>query len=311
MDEDDAGDVDDADDTDPPTMSTTTITTPPLSSASASSAKPPLPPPKHGAPARPPTCSDCVPSHYDTVAASAGDDHDVDHDCVAACAPVQEAFVSPLRPDRAERVPQGTGVAVHSTGASAGGGDGAAGHGSGAAVPAAVEADPERDGTAFNVGTSATGMTVLSSAIATAASKHTADGATVPADGAVAPSLPPVLPPLQPPTLVSSVSSSSTPLPPSHSPSLRGPSGFGIVQQQQQQQRVWALVPEVPHRRPIKICSDIDDTLFPNYHDRSLPSGTLYPGVLTLFHALLTANGRGPPGSPDGSQLVFVTARCG
>lgn len=61
-------------------------------------------------------------------------------------------------------------------------------------------------------------------------------------------------------------------------------------------------------RQPVKVFSDIDDTLFPNYHDVSYPNGTLYPGVLAFYAAVLA--GRQELGQPPG-QLVFVTARWG
>jgi hypothetical protein len=97
-----------------------------------------------------------------------------------------------------------------------------------------------------------------------------------------------------------------TPVPtPMSTPTLPGPEGFEIVFGRDGP----VLKPTLPFKRRVKLFSDIDDTLFANYHDRSLPHGLVYPGVLALYHALLTANGPEPAGSPRGSQLVFVTAR--
>ena len=65
----------------------------------------------------------------------------------------------------------------------------------------------------------------------------------------------------------------------------------------------------LPAHRPIKVCSDIDDTFFANYHDRSMPTGVLYAGVVALYAALVTANSPGPAGHGTGGRLVWVTAR--
>ena len=58
--------------------------------------------------------------------------------------------------------------------------------------------------------------------------------------------------------------------------------------------------------RPVKLFSDIDDTIFPNFHDVSYPSGVVYPGVREFYSAVMA--GRRDLGQPQG-QLVFVTAR--
>lgn len=59
-------------------------------------------------------------------------------------------------------------------------------------------------------------------------------------------------------------------------------------------------------RRPLKVFCDIDDTLFPNLHDKSYTAGQPYPGLIAFLQALLM--GRPDLGQPPG-QLVLVTAR--
>lgn len=49
----------------------------------------------------------------------------------------------------------------------------------------------------------------------------------------------------------------------------------------------------------VRIISDIDDTIYANWIDEKFPKKTLYPGVLSFFHAL----------SPLQDKLVFLTAR--
>ena len=56
-------------------------------------------------------------------------------------------------------------------------------------------------------------------------------------------------------------------------PVLPGPDGYFIVFVEG-----WGPVLKAarPFHRPVKLFSDIDDTLFANYHDASLPSGNVY-----------------------------------
>jgi hypothetical protein len=58
-----------------------------------------------------------------------------------------------------------------------------------------------------------------------------------------------------------------------------------------------AAVPADPRQRPLRVVSDIDDTLYSSLNDSRYPRGTLYKGVLELFSALSEQ----PP--------VFLTAR--
>lgn len=57
---------------------------------------------------------------------------------------------------------------------------------------------------------------------------------------------------------------------------------------------------------PLKVLSDIDDTIVCQLHDRRYPRGTVYPGVVALHQAL----SRGPL-SPARGSLTLVTARPG
>jgi hypothetical protein len=64
-----------------------------------------------------------------------------------------------------------------------------------------------------------------------------------------------------------------------------------------------AAVVDVPD---LHVLSDIDDTLRCALHDDRYPKGTIYPGVIALYHAL-DAGQFGDPLSPG--DLTFVTAR--
>jgi hypothetical protein len=61
--------------------------------------------------------------------------------------------------------------------------------------------------------------------------------------------------------------------------------------------REHAKLPKDPGQRPLRVISDIDDTLYCSLKDTRYPKGTVYPGVLELFGKLSEE----PP--------VFLTAR--
>jgi len=58
--------------------------------------------------------------------------------------------------------------------------------------------------------------------------------------------------------------------------------------------------------RPIRILSDIDDTLFSKYHDGRVPEGTPYPGVRAFYAELAAASGTEPLTEPF---VTFISAR--
>lgn len=58
-----------------------------------------------------------------------------------------------------------------------------------------------------------------------------------------------------------------------------------------------AVLPKDPRTRPLRVVSDIDDTLYSSLNDPRYPKGTLYKGVLDLFAGISSL----PP--------VFLTAR--
>lgn len=64
---------------------------------------------------------------------------------------------------------------------------------------------------------------------------------------------------------------------------------------------------ETLNARPLKILSDVDDTLRSQLLDYSFPSGTVYPGVLEFYDGL----DRGPEDKDlgNGGNLIFLTAR--
>jgi hypothetical protein len=83
----------------------------------------------------------------------------------------------------------------------------------------------------------------------------------------------PVLPsPLPPPYPPASPGSTTPLLRGPGTPILPGPDGYNIVFVD----GVPVLQAARPYHRPVKLFSDIDDTLFANYHDASLPSGNVY-----------------------------------
>lgn len=59
---------------------------------------------------------------------------------------------------------------------------------------------------------------------------------------------------------------------------------------------------------PCKILSDVDDTLYSSMFDSSFPKGTVYPGLLELYHSLDI--GPSEDESKEGN-IVFLTARPG
>lgn len=60
--------------------------------------------------------------------------------------------------------------------------------------------------------------------------------------------------------------------------------------------------------RPIRVLSDIDDTIYASLHDARFPKGTTYPGVLAFYRELATADGEAP--GVDGF-VTFISARPG
>lgn len=61
--------------------------------------------------------------------------------------------------------------------------------------------------------------------------------------------------------------------------------------------REQAVVPKDPRERPLRVVSDIDDTLYSSLKDARFPKGTVYKGVLELYAAVSAL----PP--------IFLTAR--
>lgn len=61
--------------------------------------------------------------------------------------------------------------------------------------------------------------------------------------------------------------------------------------------REQAVVPKDPRERPLRVVSDIDDTLYSSLKDSRFPKGTVYKGVLELYASLSAL----PP--------IFLTAR--
>lgn len=61
--------------------------------------------------------------------------------------------------------------------------------------------------------------------------------------------------------------------------------------------REQAVVPKDPRERPLRVVSDIDDTLYSSLKDSRYPKGTIYKGVLELYNAISAL----PP--------IFLTAR--
>lgn len=59
-------------------------------------------------------------------------------------------------------------------------------------------------------------------------------------------------------------------------------------------------------RAPVRVLSDIDDTLRSSLHDRRYPRGVLYPGVVAFYRALDSGESADPESPGD---LTFLTAR--
>ncbi len=60
--------------------------------------------------------------------------------------------------------------------------------------------------------------------------------------------------------------------------------------------------------RPLRMLSDIDDTVYCSMHDARFEQGTVYPGVLAFYRELALASGVDPEG---GGYVTFITARPG
>ena len=56
-------------------------------------------------------------------------------------------------------------------------------------------------------------------------------------------------------------------------------------------------MPKDPRERPLRVVSDIDDTLYSSLKDNRFPKGTIYKGVLELYAAI------------SGMPPIFLTAR--
>ena len=60
--------------------------------------------------------------------------------------------------------------------------------------------------------------------------------------------------------------------------------------------------------RPLRVLSDIDDTVYCSIHDARYDKGTVYPGVIAFYRELALASGADPDG---GGYVTFITARPG
>jgi hypothetical protein len=60
--------------------------------------------------------------------------------------------------------------------------------------------------------------------------------------------------------------------------------------------------------RPVRVLSDIDDTIYASWIDARYPEGTTYPGVLAFYDELVRAAGEDPTG---GAMVTFISARPG
>jgi hypothetical protein len=59
--------------------------------------------------------------------------------------------------------------------------------------------------------------------------------------------------------------------------------------------------------RPIRVLSDIDDTIYASLHDTRYPKGTLYPGVLAFYRELAGV----APETQGAGFVTFISARPG
>ena len=63
--------------------------------------------------------------------------------------------------------------------------------------------------------------------------------------------------------------------------------------------------------KPVKVLSDIDDTIFCALHDRRYPRRSVYPGVRAFLDALdMNLSREGKPDIQDRAQLKMAIRQC-
>ncbi|SNC60027.1 Diacylglycerol kinase family enzyme [Kytococcus aerolatus] len=84
---------------------------------------------------------------------------------------------------------------------------------------------------------------------------------------------------------------------------------YSVLDAGQRQRVLEHLAREARPRDELRVLCDIDDTVRSALHDREVPRGTVYPGIVELLRALDLADADGDPNRPG--DLTFVTARPG